>query len=63
MKTSVWHKEILPFASREVLSDLLRTMSLSQFYLAGGTGLALLYGHRLSRDFDFSVLSCPMRTH
>ena len=53
MNTSVWHKEILPSASHEVLSDLLQTIQLSQFYLAGGTGLALLLGHRLSRDFDF----------
>ena len=72
MKTSVWHKEILPFASREVLSDLLRTMRLSQFYLAGGTGLALLLGHRLSRDFDFfsaklfnedSLIQCMQGLH
>ncbi|HKJ80512.1 MAG TPA: nucleotidyl transferase AbiEii/AbiGii toxin family protein [Ignavibacteriaceae bacterium] len=55
MKTnkSGWHKEILTSASREVLNDLFRTIPLSQFYLAGGTGLALLLGHRLSRDFDF----------
>ncbi|MHB9010669.1 MAG: nucleotidyl transferase AbiEii/AbiGii toxin family protein [Ignavibacteriaceae bacterium] len=53
MNTSMWHKEILPPASHEVLSDLLQTIPLSRFYLAGGTGLALLLGHRLSRDFDF----------
>ncbi len=53
MKPSMWHMEILPPGSHEVLSELMRTLPLSQFYLAGGTGLALLLGHRLSRDFDF----------
>ena len=53
MNTSMWHQEILPSASHEVLRGLIRALPLSEFYLAGGTGLALLYGHRLSRDFDF----------
>ncbi len=53
MNSSLWHQEILPPASHEVLSELMRTLPLSQFYLAGGTGLSLLLGHRLSRDFDF----------
>ena len=48
-----WHNEILPPASDEVLGDLNRTLPLSSFYLAGGTGLALTFGHRVSQDFDF----------
>jgi hypothetical protein len=48
-----WHKEILPKSSESVLNDLDRVISLSPFYLAGGTGLALKRGHRFSRDFDF----------
>jgi hypothetical protein len=52
-KQSMWHNEILPPASDVVLGDLNRTLSLSPLYLAGGTGLALMLGHRLSRDFDF----------
>jgi hypothetical protein len=52
-KKSMWHKEILSIASNEVLDDLNRVLPLSQFYLAGGTGLALVLGHWLSRDFDF----------
>lgn len=48
-----WYKEILPPFSEKVLDDLDRAISLSPFYLAGGTGLALTLGHRLSRDFDF----------
>ncbi len=47
------HKEILLPTSDKVLNELNRTLPLSQFYLAGGTGLALIEGHRLSRDFDF----------
>ncbi len=53
MNTSIWHQEILPSDSHKVLRELIRALPLSEFYLAGGTGLALLYGHRLSRDFDF----------
>ncbi len=49
----MWHQEILPPASHEVLRDLIAALPLSEFYLAGGTGLALIHGHRLSRDFDF----------
>ncbi len=48
-----WHQEILPSDSHKVLHELIYAIPLSEFYLAGGTGLALLYGHRLSRDFDF----------
>ena len=53
MNTSLWHQEILPSDSHKVLRELISALPLSEFYLAGGTGLALLYGHRLSRDFDF----------
>ncbi len=52
-KIPLWHKEILSPASDEVLGDIDRTLPLSKFYLARGTGLALMFGHRLSRDFDF----------
>jgi Nucleotidyl transferase AbiEii toxin, Type IV TA system len=50
---SIWHHEILPPASAEALGDLHRALPLSSYYLAGGTALALMLGHRLSRDFDF----------
>lgn len=48
-----WHEEVLPLASDEVLSNLDQALTLSKFYLAGGTGLALMLGHRVSHDFDF----------
>ena len=44
------HKEIL----REDTKKLLDSLNInSQFYLAGGTGLALQLGHRQSEDLDF----------
>jgi len=29
------------------------------FYLSGGTALALHLGHRISEDLDFFTLNCP----
>ena len=37
---------------REVYEDLSRALAGSDFYLAGGTALALLEGHRISVDLD-----------
>lgn len=45
------HNEILD-ADRKKILPLLRTFK-DNFYLAGGTGLALQLGHRVSVDFDF----------
>jgi hypothetical protein len=47
-----WHKEVIPEAAERVLEILTRS-KMDSFYLAGGTGLALRLGHRLSRDLDF----------
>src|ERR1700733_8507189 len=46
------HWNILDNKRTEIL-PLLRSLSEDGFYLAGGTGLALLIGHRDSEDFDF----------
>lgn len=43
--------------SRIYLIEKLRFLQGTGFYLAGGTALALLYGHRDSIDFDFFVSS------
>lgn len=54
-KQIVWHTDILPKATRKAL-DFLSTqnwLKQSQWYLAGGTGLTLLFGHRISLDLDF----------
>jgi hypothetical protein len=51
-----WHREVIPPATEESLRLLRDAGILQDFYLAGGTGLALQFGHRLSRDLDlFSV--------
>ena len=40
-------------AKRKAILPLLKDFMEDGFYLAGGTGLALQYGHRDSNDFDF----------
>ncbi len=40
---------------RKVLSELMNKPFLKDYYLAGGTNLALRYGHRTSIDLDLSV--------
>jgi len=49
------HDKALPPASRDLLATIgeQRTGTLAGWTLAGGTGLALRLGHRLSDDFDF----------
>jgi Nucleotidyl transferase AbiEii toxin, Type IV TA system len=48
-----WHREVITPQVQATLA-LLRDAGLGErFYLAGGTGLALQLGHRLSHDLDF----------
>lgn len=49
------HEKVLPKGSRELLARLagLNAPELTGWTLAGGTGLALQLGHRVSEDFDF----------
>jgi len=49
----VWHPEAITSSTRQTLQDLFTASVLSHFYLAGGTGLALQFGHRISEDLDF----------
>lgn len=51
MQTLHWNT-ITP-AMREVISDFSKTPLANEFYLAGGTALALQLGHRLSIDLDY----------
>jgi len=44
---------ILPSSQLDLFELLSNTDFISDFYLAGGTGLALQIGHRQSIDFDF----------
>ncbi|HWG22262.1 MAG TPA: nucleotidyl transferase AbiEii/AbiGii toxin family protein [Terracidiphilus sp.] len=48
-----WHREVIPASTESTLHALEETHLLEGFYLAGGTGLALQFGHRLSLDLDF----------
>lgn len=50
---AVWHREVISGAVEHALRDLQRQSVLADFYLAGGTGLALHLGHRRSLDLDF----------
>jgi hypothetical protein len=43
----------LPPGSLEVLKRLVHLQDLRNFYLAGGTAVALHLGHRISEDLDF----------
>lgn len=49
------HEKVLPRGSSELLAKLesLNAPELQGWTLAGGTGLALQLGHRISEDFDF----------
>ena len=47
------HPEVLTPTTRRLLPILARVTAGRGFYLAGGTALALQYGHRRSVDFDF----------
>lgn len=47
------HPECLPAAGRKVLPALRNIVGPGGFVLAGGTGLALQLGHRVSEDLDF----------
>jgi hypothetical protein len=49
----VWHPEVLPADAHKTLVELSALPVMKQFYLAGGTALALQWGHRISVDLDF----------
>ena len=49
----VWHPSVIAPEAERTLVGLRQHSILSDFYLAGGTGLALQLGHRRSIDLDF----------
>ena len=46
-------KKVINEKTRQNLVKLSQNSILEDFYLAGGTGLALQFGHRISIDLDF----------
>jgi hypothetical protein len=52
-EAGVWHREVIPASTETTLRALRDAKIVDHFYLAGGTGLALQFGHRLSLDLDF----------
>ncbi len=46
-------KKVISKKTKQNLATLSQTLILENFYLAGGTGLALQFGHRISIDLDF----------
>ena len=50
-----WHPETLTAGTQRTLSALRDRSLIADAYLAGGTGLALHFGHRLSVDLDFFI--------
>ena len=49
----VWHREVITASTDATLRTLWDAHIVDRFYLAGGTGLALQFGHRLSLDLEF----------
>jgi hypothetical protein len=52
-ENGTWHREVIPASTEATLCALRDANLLNNAYLAGGTGLALHFGHRLSLDLDF----------
>jgi len=46
-------EKVISEKTKQNLATLSQTPILKDFYLAGGTGLALQFGHRISIDLDF----------
>lgn len=54
-----WHEEVLDADARRAAARLAPLVT-GNFYLAGGTGLALKLGHRVSLDLDLFSVSDPL---
>lgn len=55
-----WHPEVVSPQALELIGALSALPQLKACYLAGGTGLALQCGHRLSADLDFFSSRNPL---
>ena len=52
---AVFHIDILNEAQKKILPVISKALSNTEFYMAGGTALALQVGHRQSLDFDWFI--------
>ena len=55
-----WHENALTPGCRLSAGKMAKCPWISSFYLAGGTALALVYGHRVSVDLDFFSYDNPL---
>lgn len=55
----IWHEETLDRSAQAAAAVLVETLG-DRFYLAGGTGLALQLGHRISLDLDLFSREEPL---
>ncbi|MBI2070355.1 MAG: nucleotidyl transferase AbiEii/AbiGii toxin family protein [Elusimicrobia bacterium] len=55
-----WHPQAMTNDCRQTARLLLTLPQLKKFYLAGGTALALQFGHRVSMDLDFFSPDYPL---
>ena len=53
MKDKNLFLKIFPKSQQKLFEKLSKQIFIKDYYLAGGTALALLIGHRISIDFDF----------
>lgn len=56
----VWHEKVLDKSGRDAARRLACAAG-GDFYLAGGTGLALRLGHRISLDLDLFSKDCLLK--
>jgi transposase-like protein len=59
MRGVVWHAETLPRRQQRVLAEIGPFLTERGFYLAGGTAVALHFGHRRSVDLDWFAPEFP----
>ena len=50
------HSEVLPDHTLALLKKISPILAEDDFYLDGGTALALRFGHRTSADLDFFLI-------
>jgi hypothetical protein len=54
-ESGMWHLKVISASTEATICALRDAGLLDGFYLAGGTGLALQFGHRRSLDLDFFI--------